>query len=138
MLDSVLSARSRFLAPKGLMVPSQCSILLALYDASDMIRDRVEFWDDVYGFKMASMKEGWSDDGVIDTVAGSGVRSVECVLKVSDCLTHVCYILERENRSGVSLVIGRAYPNGDRTRIVLPNSIRTCCRLAEHYPRLPR
>lgn len=86
MLDSVLSARSRFLSPKGLMVPSQCSILLSLYDASDMMRDRVQFWDDVYGFKMQSMKEGWSDDGVIDSVAGAGVRSNECVLKVRSLL----------------------------------------------------
>lgn len=110
MLDSVLSARARFLAPTGLMVPSQCSILLSLYDASEMIRDRVEFWDDVYGFKMASMKEGWSDDGVIETVGGSGVRSNECAIKV-----RFTFFLLTTSVLGLTVsfcgMTGRAYTN---------------------------
>lgn len=81
MLDSVLSARARFMRPTGIMVPSQCSIMLSLYDAEQMIKDRVEFWDDVYGFKMSAMKEGFRDEAVIEAVSGDGVRSRECVLK---------------------------------------------------------
>ena len=50
MLDSVLRARDRFLKPEnGVMVPSQCQMMLALCNASDIYKERVEFWSDVYG-----------------------------------------------------------------------------------------
>jgi protein arginine N-methyltransferase 3 len=49
MLDSVLRARDRFLRPEGVMAPSQCKMMLALCDASEVSKDRVDFWNDVYG-----------------------------------------------------------------------------------------
>lgn len=49
MLDSVLRARDRFLRPGGVMAPSQCQMMLALCDASEVSKDRVDFWDDIYG-----------------------------------------------------------------------------------------
>ena len=66
MLDSVLVARDRFLKPKtvnnypnstggikeakaGVMVPSQTRMLLGLCTASDVYKERVEFWSDIYG-----------------------------------------------------------------------------------------
>jgi protein arginine N-methyltransferase 3 len=49
MLDSVLRARDRFLKPGGVMAPSQCQMMLALCDASEVSKDRVDFWNDVYG-----------------------------------------------------------------------------------------
>ncbi len=49
MLDSVLDARDRFLKPGGVMAPSQCKMMFALCDASEILKDRVTFWNDVYG-----------------------------------------------------------------------------------------
>jgi protein arginine N-methyltransferase 3 len=49
MLDSVLVARDRFLKPGGVMAPSQTKILLALCDAKEIHKDRIGFWNDVYG-----------------------------------------------------------------------------------------
>lgn len=77
MLDSVLIARDRFLRPPikahtiisedrgrderedqkddgqkergGVLVPSQARMLLGLSAASEIVKDRVEFWSDVYG-----------------------------------------------------------------------------------------
>ena len=49
MLDSVLNARDRFLKPGGIMAPSQCKMMLGLCDASEILKDRVTFWNDVYG-----------------------------------------------------------------------------------------
>lgn len=66
MLDSVLCARDRFLKPisepgpergrgvpaaerGGVMVPSQCRMLLGLCAANDVFKERVKFWTDVYG-----------------------------------------------------------------------------------------
>lgn len=55
MLDSVLVARDKFLRKEehelgqGLMAPSQCRMLLGLTDASELVRERIRFWDDVHG-----------------------------------------------------------------------------------------
>jgi protein arginine N-methyltransferase 3 len=49
MLDSVLVARDRFLRAGGVMAPSQCRMMFALCDATEIYKDRIGFWDDVYG-----------------------------------------------------------------------------------------
>jgi len=49
MLDSVLVARDRFLRPGGVMAPSQCKMMLGLCDGGEIWKDRIGFWDDVYG-----------------------------------------------------------------------------------------
>ena len=72
MLDSILVARDRFLKPPlkariitdeergreereepkekgGVLAPSQARMLLGLCSALDIVKDRVEFWSDVYG-----------------------------------------------------------------------------------------
>jgi type I protein arginine methyltransferase len=49
MLDSVLCARDRFLKPGGVMAPSQCRMMLCLSEASEIYKERVGFWNDIYG-----------------------------------------------------------------------------------------
>jgi protein arginine N-methyltransferase 3 len=49
MLDSILVARRRFLAEGGLIVPSQCTLLLAGLGQDAAVDSIVSFWDDVYG-----------------------------------------------------------------------------------------
>ena len=49
MLDSVLVARDRFLRPGGVMAPSQCQMMLGLCDATELWKERIGFWEDVYG-----------------------------------------------------------------------------------------
>lgn len=88
MLDSVLHARDRFMKPTGLMVPSQCSILLSLMDGSRMKEDRIKFWDNVYGFDMTAMKEEIADDAMIDVFANSEVVSDFATLSVSLSTAH--------------------------------------------------
>ena len=50
MLVSVLHARDRFLRPdSGVVAPSQAKMMFALCDATDIFKERVAFWSDVYG-----------------------------------------------------------------------------------------
>ena len=49
MLDSVLRARDRFLRPGGVLAPSQTKMMLALCDAAEIFKERVDFWGDIYG-----------------------------------------------------------------------------------------
>merc|ERR1711939_1298806 len=84
MLDSVLVAREKYLRLGGLMVPNQCSILLAAVQDDALIADKVDFWDDIYGFKMSAMKENIHKDGEVlvlkpDTLISTvvGIKDVD-------------------------------------------------------------
>ncbi|RUS35206.1 S-adenosyl-L-methionine-dependent methyltransferase [Jimgerdemannia flammicorona] len=80
MLDSVLVARDRFLAPGGILAPSQTRVLLAAIDDEDFKNDQYNFWDDVYGFKMSPMKRSTLSEAVVDFVKpGSIVTDIVTV-----------------------------------------------------------
>lgn len=49
MLDSVLDARDRFLAPNGIMAPSQTRLVISGITGDRVFKERVEFWKGVYG-----------------------------------------------------------------------------------------
>ena len=67
MLNSVLWARDRYLAPDGLLVPSSCNMWVAPVADGEWIMDNVGFWRDVYGFDMQAMQKGiWDDVRVLD------------------------------------------------------------------------
>lgn len=54
MLDSVLVARDRFLVPGGAILPDRASIFVA---GGGPAAAGLSFWDDVYGFSMASVQK---------------------------------------------------------------------------------
>lgn len=60
MLDSVLHARDRFLKPDGAILPDLANIYLA---AGGKVSTGLEFWDDVYGFTMAPIKQSIRQSG---------------------------------------------------------------------------
>ena len=49
MLDSVLHARDRFLRKDGVMAPSQAQMMFALCEAGELFKERIGFWNDIYG-----------------------------------------------------------------------------------------
>ncbi|KAJ7046428.1 protein arginine N-methyltransferase [Mycena alexandri] len=81
MLDSVLRARDRFLRPEGVMAPSQCKMVLALCDASEVSKDRVDFWDDVYGFDLSTMAAELYDEAIVDVVGPETILSTPYTVK---------------------------------------------------------
>ncbi|MCJ1224960.1 hypothetical protein MMC12_001607 [Toensbergia leucococca] len=65
MLDSVLWARTHYLAPTGLMIPSHTTLRIAPLADPDYIADHISFWQSVYGFTMTSMLANIYDDVLI-------------------------------------------------------------------------
>uniref|UniRef100_A0A1L8DMT1 type I protein arginine methyltransferase n=1 Tax=Nyssomyia neivai TaxID=330878 RepID=A0A1L8DMT1_9DIPT len=57
MLDSVIYARDNYLSPGGLLLPNRCNISLVGSGDLERHRERIGFWQKVYGFDMSSMKE---------------------------------------------------------------------------------
>ncbi|KAH9891894.1 protein arginine N-methyltransferase [Cubamyces lactineus] len=82
MLDSVLNARDRFLKPdSGVMAPSQCKMMFALCEASELFKERIGFWSDIYGFDLSAMGKDVYDEAVVDVVGSETVLSEPVVVK---------------------------------------------------------
>ncbi|KAI0770721.1 protein arginine N-methyltransferase [Fomes fomentarius] len=81
MLDSVLVARDRFLRPNGVMAPSQTQMKFALCEASELFKERIGFWTDIYGFDLSAMAHGVYDDAVVDVVGPETVVSNSYTIK---------------------------------------------------------
>jgi len=57
MLDTVLVARDKWLAPGGLLFPDKASLYLCAIEDAEYRRSKIDFWDDVHGFDMSCIKE---------------------------------------------------------------------------------
>ncbi|XP_021051096.1 protein arginine N-methyltransferase 3 isoform X1 [Mus pahari] len=87
MLDSVLYAKSKYLAKGGSVYPDICTIsLVAVSDASKHA-DRIAFWDDVYGFNMSCMKKAVIPEAIVEVVDHKTLISDPCDIKHIDCHT---------------------------------------------------
>lgn len=51
MLDSVISARDKYLKPGGLVLPNDCFMYLFAISDEEHYAKNIDFWQDVYGFK---------------------------------------------------------------------------------------
>ncbi|KAK7462145.1 hypothetical protein VKT23_007748 [Stygiomarasmius scandens] len=95
MLDSVLVAKERFLKKDGrvvvgengeaiqgsVMVPSECRMMFGLCDASEIKKERVDWWNDVYGFDMSPMSTDIYNEAVIDVVGPHTLLSAPACVK---------------------------------------------------------
>lgn len=58
MLDSVVFARDKWLAPDGLMFPDKGTLYVTAIEDREAKEAKVDWWSSVYGFDMSPMKEG--------------------------------------------------------------------------------
>ncbi|KAJ1547832.1 hypothetical protein HK096_010720 [Nowakowskiella sp. JEL0078] len=80
MLDSVFIARDRFLAPDGIMAPSQSDIIISAIDDEEWLYDRFNYWDQVYGFDMSVIKLKFTEEAHIDIFSHEKVISDQTVI----------------------------------------------------------
>ncbi|RPA80404.1 S-adenosyl-L-methionine-dependent methyltransferase [Ascobolus immersus RN42] len=78
MLDSVIFARDKYLAPTGLMVPSVTSMAITPINSEEYVNSYINYWSDVYGFKMNSMKTHiYEDVDIISMPLASSLSHTE-------------------------------------------------------------
>lgn len=82
MLDSVLFARDKYLAPGGLMFPDEATLFLAGIEDQDYKEEKIGFWDDVYGFDYSCIKEIALKEPLVDTVDLKAVVTNPCKIAV--------------------------------------------------------
>lgn len=87
MLDTVLLARDKYLKPDGQIFPDTATMVISTLEDGDYKEEKLNFWDNVYGFKMSCIKEAAMNEPLVDTVESRCVNSSQCVFKTIDILT---------------------------------------------------
>lgn len=87
MLDTVLYARDKWLVPGGLMFPDRATMYICAIEDSEYKEDKINWWDNVYGFDMSCIKRIATSEPLVDTVDGKQVATSICPIKKIDILT---------------------------------------------------
>ncbi|TRY71552.1 hypothetical protein TCAL_05406 [Tigriopus californicus] len=87
MLDTVLYARDKWLAPTGLMFPDRATLYVTAIEDRQYKDDKINWWDDVYGFDMSCIKSVALQEPLVDVVDRNQVVSNSCLLKEIDIQT---------------------------------------------------
>jgi protein arginine N-methyltransferase 1 len=75
MLDSVLFARDKWLAPGGMLFPDKARIWLAAIEDGKFKNSKIEFWNDVYGIAMKPMRQCVLIEPIVDVVEQGNIIS---------------------------------------------------------------
>lgn len=87
MLDTVIYARDKWLAPGGLVFPDTCRLLVTAIEDGEYRHDKIDFWDNVYGFNMRVIKELALAEPLVDSVNPDQVVADEALLRTFDITT---------------------------------------------------
>ena len=66
MLDTVLKARDKYLAPGGKMLPDRAKIYIASIEDSEFKQDKIGFWQNVYGVNMSCLQSAALKEPLVD------------------------------------------------------------------------
>lgn len=75
MLNTVLVARDKWLAPGGLLFPDKATIYVGGIEDGQYKDEKIAFWDNVYGFDMSCIKKVAMLEPLVDTVDEGAVCS---------------------------------------------------------------
>ncbi|KAI0930455.1 type I protein arginine N-methyltransferase Rmt1, variant 4 [Taiwanofungus camphoratus] len=87
MLDTVLLARDRYLKPGGMIFPDNATLFLAAIEDSEYKEEKINFWDNVYGFDYSCIKDIALREPLVDTVELKAVVTDPCMIKHINLLT---------------------------------------------------
>ncbi|XP_068647765.1 probable protein arginine N-methyltransferase 1 [Aristolochia californica] len=84
MLNTVLYARDKWLVEDGIVLPDRASLYLTAIEDADYKEDKIEFWNDVYGFDMSCIKKQSMMEPLVDTVDQNQIVTNCQLLKTMD------------------------------------------------------
>jgi len=68
MLDCVLWARDKYLVPGGKILPDRCTMHVAAIEDREYKKEKMSFWNDVYGFDMSCLTPCVKVEPLVDTI----------------------------------------------------------------------
>eukprot|EP01130_Rhizamoeba_saxonica_P019156 TRINITY_DN9821_c0_g1_i1.p1 TRINITY_DN9821_c0_g1~~TRINITY_DN9821_c0_g1_i1.p1 ORF type:complete len:350 (-),score=87.52 TRINITY_DN9821_c0_g1_i1:31-1047(-) len=87
MMNSVLIARDRFLKDDGLIMPDRANLYFSAIEDAEYKRDKIDFWDNVYGFDFSCIKKVAYQEPLVDTVEEECVVADTCLVRSFDLKT---------------------------------------------------
>ena len=78
MLDTVIAARDKWLVPGGLILPDKCTLYVEAIEDDEYMKEKIHWWDNVYGFDMKCIKKIAFLEPLVDTVEGDAVVTNSC------------------------------------------------------------
>ncbi|KAI8924255.1 S-adenosyl-L-methionine-dependent methyltransferase [Entophlyctis helioformis] len=113
MLNTVLYARDRYLAPGGLIFPDKAVMYVEAIEDGDYKDQKIGFWENVYGFDLSHIKNIAIKEPLVDMVDSKAVVSDRCAIreidintvKVEDLTFEVPYTLNIERNDFVHALV---------------------------------
>lgn len=87
MLDTVLFARDKWLAKDGILFPDKANIYLTMIEDFDYKQQKIEFWNNVYGFDMSCIRALAMREPLVDEVNHNQVVCNNALIKSLDINT---------------------------------------------------
>lgn len=84
MLNTVLYARDKWLVEGGIVLPDKASLHLTAIEDADYKEDKIEFWNNVYGFDMTCIRKQAMLEPLVDTVDQNQIVTNCRLLKTMD------------------------------------------------------
>lgn len=82
MLDTVLYARDKWLQPDGMMFPDRCTLFITAIEDRQYKDEKINWWDDVYGFDMSAIRKVAITEPLVDVVdpkqVSDDISAVQC------------------------------------------------------------
>jgi len=87
MLDTVLYARDKWLNQGGLILPDKASLYLAAIEDGEYRNEKIDFWENVYGFDMRCIRKIAMTEPLVDNVDREQICTQTCRLITIDIMT---------------------------------------------------
>nr|XP_043623775.1 protein arginine N-methyltransferase 1.1 [Erigeron canadensis] len=84
MLNTVLYARDKWLVNDGIVLPDNASLYLTAIEDAEYKDDKIEFWNNVYGFDMSCIRKQSIMEPLVDTVDQNQIVTNCQLLKTMD------------------------------------------------------
>jgi len=104
MLNTVLYARDKWLKPEtGVIMPDRARMMLVGIEDGEYMREKINFWDNVYGFKMSCLKAEAMKEPLVDVVHGNSVMTESC--RILDLDLYKCKVEDLDFSSKFTLKV---------------------------------
>lgn len=87
MLNTVLYARDKWLAPDGALFPDKAKLFVCAIEDRQYKEDKINWWNNVYGFNMSSIREVAISEPLVDVVDQAQVVTNNYCVKDVDLYT---------------------------------------------------
>ncbi|XP_042385381.1 probable protein arginine N-methyltransferase 1 [Zingiber officinale] len=84
MLNTVLYARDKWLINNGIILPDKALLYLTTIEDAEYKEDKIEFWNDVYGFDMSCIRKQAMAEPLVDTVDLKQIVTSDIMIKMMD------------------------------------------------------